>query len=139
MMRTSRATCSRTASMNTASRGAPSPRRELELEDAVSKSWRNDMLELCQMCLLRWERGDMDRFIEVGHRRVRWVDPDIFLTRFAPDCMAHRCRCRDESDRSLPDACCQHGADIDLGEKDAILRRAAEVASVLHPRWKDPA
>jgi Fe-S-cluster containining protein len=80
----------------------------------------------------------MEHLLEVGHRRVRWVDPDIFVARFAPHCMTHQCRCRDEEDRALPDACCQHGADVDVGEKDAILRRATEIASVLHPDWRDP-
>ena len=81
----------------------------------------------------------MDGFLEVGHPRIRWVDPDIFVVRFTADCMTHQCRCRDEGDRLLPDACCQHGADVDLGERGAILRRSAEVASVLAPPFRDPA
>jgi hypothetical protein len=80
----------------------------------------------------------MEDFVEVGHRRVRWVDPEIYTARFAPDCMAHECRCRDEGNRRLLDACCQHGADVDLRERDAILRRAPQVASVLRPEFRDP-
>src|SRR6266545_1897186 len=52
--------------------------------------------------------------VELGARgRVRSVDREIFRARFAPDCMTHECRCRDEGDRRLLDACCQHGADVD--------------------------
>jgi Fe-S-cluster containining protein len=47
--------------------------------------------------------------------------------------------CRDDGDRAKADACCQHGADVMLPEKAAILRRSAEVASVLEPKWRDPA
>jgi hypothetical protein len=80
----------------------------------------------------------MDGFMEVGHRRVRWVDPEIYVARFVPDCMAHECRCRDEDDRRLLDACCQHGADVDLRERDAILRRREEIAAVLRPEFRNP-
>jgi hypothetical protein len=52
--------------------------------------------------------------------------------------MAHECRCRDEGDRLLLDACCQHGADVDLFEKEAILARRAEVAAILEPDCRDP-
>jgi hypothetical protein len=77
--------------------------------------------------------------VQVGTRgRIRWVYRDIFLLQFAPDCMAHACRCRDEGDRLLYDACCQHGCDVDLFEKQAILGRRAEIAAVLDARFKDP-
>src|SRR5262249_55359914 len=55
------------------------------------------------------------------------------------DCMTHTCRCTDEGDRPLPDACCQHGADVDLFEKAAILQRAAEIGPILAPEFRDPA
>jgi hypothetical protein len=71
--------------------------------------------------------------------RVRVVEEVIFLVRFAPDCMTHACRCRDEGDRPLADACCQHGADVDLYEKAAILARAAQIAPLLTPPFGDPA
>jgi hypothetical protein len=69
---------------------------------------------------------------------VRFVDRDVFLVRFANDCMKHQCRCLDEGRRVRLDACCQHGADLDLRERDAILRRAAEVGRTLHGGWRDP-
>jgi Fe-S-cluster containining protein len=77
--------------------------------------------------------------VQIGTRgRIRWVYRDIFVVTFAPDCMTHACRCRDEGDRQLDDACCQHGCDVDLYEKAAILARQAEIAPVLHARFKDP-
>ena len=55
------------------------------------------------------------------------------------DCMKHRCRCRDENDTRRNDACCQHGADVLVTEKAAILNRAAEIASIMSADWQDPA
>jgi hypothetical protein len=77
--------------------------------------------------------------LEVDHPEIRRVDPAIFTLSFAADCMTHDCRCRDEGDRRLADACCQHGADLDLVEREAILRRSAEVASVLRPEFRPTA
>jgi uncharacterized protein DUF3109 len=82
----------------------------------------------------------MGQLVRLGSRgHIREVDQDIFTIRFAPDCMAHACRCRDEGDRRLDDACCQHGADVDLFEKEAILARQTEIASILEPEARDPA
>ncbi len=67
------------------------------------------------------------------------VDRDIFTVTFAADCMSHSCRCRDEGDSQRNDACCQHGADVLLPEKAAIVRRAAEIASVMGAEWRQPA
>lgn len=71
--------------------------------------------------------------------RIRFVETDIFLVHFTPDCMSHACVCRDEGGRQLDDACCQHGCDVDLFEKAAILRRKDEIARVLDARFRDPA
>jgi hypothetical protein len=76
---------------------------------------------------------------EVNHPLIALVDVDIFTVTFAPDCMNHSCRCRDQDDSQRNDACCQHGADVLVPEKAAILRRAAEVASVLKADWQHPA
>jgi Fe-S-cluster containining protein len=81
--------------------------------------------------------------LAIDHRRVRLVDPSLFTLAFVADCMTHSCRCRDEGDRLRDDACCQHGADLFIAEKQAILRRTAEIQSVLRPegrlteRWFD--
>ena len=79
-----------------------------------------------------------DSALAVDHAQVRLVDREIFLLSFAPDCTQHQCLCRDDNNRARVDACCQHGADVSLAEKRAILRRAAEVASVLKPERRNP-
>lgn len=81
-----------------------------------------------------------DRLLALDHPLVQWVEPEIFVYRFAPDCMTHECRCvgPTDGDRVLLDACCQHGCDVDLFEKDAILRRTAEIQAVLSPAFRDP-
>jgi hypothetical protein len=82
-------------------------------------------------------RAPRDRALT--HPLIELVDPDVFTLTFAADCMSHGCRCRDEGDRRRDDACCQHGADVLIPEKAAILRRAAEIASVMDAGWRDPA
>ncbi len=77
-------------------------------------------------------------YVSLEHPRVREVDVAIFTATFAPDCMTHACRCEDEGGKQLDDACCQHGCDVDLFERDAILARAADVAAVLAPAHRDP-
>jgi Fe-S-cluster containining protein len=77
-------------------------------------------------------------YLAAEDAHVRFIDRDVFLVSFAPDCVGHSCRCRDEGDRLRLDACCQHGADVRVPEKTAILRRAAEIASVLKPGRRDP-
>src|SRR5579863_2000890 len=72
----------------------------------------------------------------VNHPLIALVDADIFTVTFAPDCMSHSCRCRDEDDVQRNDACCQHGADVLVPEKAAIMRRAAEVGSVMQASWQ---
>ncbi|MBI4510224.1 MAG: hypothetical protein HY698_11365 [Deltaproteobacteria bacterium] len=75
----------------------------------------------------------------VGHAKVKLVGDDIFLARFTSDCMGHDCRCVDEGNRLRRDACCQHGCDVDLLERDAILARAEMIAPLLKQRFRDPA
>jgi hypothetical protein len=76
---------------------------------------------------------------EINHPVITLVDADIFTATFAPDCMEHRCRCRDENDVQRNDACCQHGADVLVPEKAAILKRAAEIASIMKAERQVPA
>ena len=83
--------------------------------------------------------SDADPCVPLDHARIRRVEGEIFRVRFAPDCMTHRCRDRDDHGRVRLDACCQHGADVGLNERDAILARRAEVASALRPEFADPA
>lgn len=77
------------------------------------------------------------RLLDIDHPRVQRVETDIFLLGFAPDCLRHACRCVEEGGAERADACCRFGADTDLHERDAILARAAEIAPVLAPAWRD--
>jgi len=79
------------------------------------------------------------RAYAINHPLITHVDVDIFTVTFAPDCMTHLCRCRDEGDAQRNDACCQHGADVLVTEKAAILNRAQEIASVMKADRRDPA
>jgi len=45
--------------------------------------------------------------------------------------MTHECRLVHRGDRRKLDACCQYGADVDVGERDAILARQGEIARLL--------
>ena len=53
--------------------------------------------------------------------------------------MRHRCKCVDEERRLRFDACCQHGCDVSLAEREKILARAEEVRAVLDEPWRDTA
>jgi hypothetical protein len=75
---------------------------------------------------------------KINHPLITLVDVEIFTITFAADCMSHSCRCRDADDVQRNDACCQHGADVLVPEKAAILRRAVEVSSVLKADWRHP-
>lgn len=78
-------------------------------------------------------------YLSVQHERFRFVQRDLFERRFVADCMSHACtHIADEGEpisppRPLLDACCQYGADTDLGERDAILARRAQIAPLLVP------
>lgn len=82
-------------------------------------------------------------YLNVAHDRFRHVERDIFVRRFVADCMGHGCtQLADEgvplsAHRPLLDACCQYGADTDLGERDAILARRDGIAPLLVPEARD--
>ncbi len=78
------------------------------------------------------------KYLPVHHERIRFVDRAVFAASFTSSCEGHQCLCRDEDDEPRLDACCQHGADVTVPEKQAILRRAQEVASVLKPERRSP-
>jgi Fe-S-cluster containining protein len=77
--------------------------------------------------------------LDVNHAEIRRVDGRIFTLTFTPDCMSHQCRCSGEDNSARNDACCRYGADVVLPEKAAILRRGAQIASILKPERRDPA
>jgi Fe-S-cluster containining protein len=76
------------------------------------------------------------KFVAVDHSRFRRVERAVFIRRIVADCMTHACRDR-EPDRARLDACCQHGADVDVGERDAILARADDLRALLTPAARD--
>ena len=96
-----------------------------------------DSSEQAQLCARPTGGALVER--QVNHPLIAFVDVDIFTVTFAPDCMNHSCRCRDEDDSQRNDACCQHGADVLVPEKAAILRRAVEIASVMKAAFRHPA
>lgn len=71
-------------------------------------------------------------YVPLDHSRFRRADRDLFVRRIVADCMTHRCRMQQE-DREHLDACCQHGADVDTGERDRILVHAAQIRAILRP------
>jgi hypothetical protein len=81
---------------------------------------------------------DQITYLPVDHERIRFVERAIFAASFTSSCEGHQCLCRDENDKPRLDACCQHGADVTVHEKQAILRRSREVASVLKPERRSP-
>ena len=70
--------------------------------------------------------------VPVAHPRFRKVEPIIFTRQLVADCMSHSCRVRSPDHERL-DACCQYGADVDLGERDRILAHADELRALLSP------
>lgn len=78
-------------------------------------------------------------YLSVSHERFRQVERGIFVRRFVADCMSHSCVMLADEGEALPapkpllDACCQYGADTDLGERNAILARRADIAPLLIP------
>ena len=81
--------------------------------------------------------SDSSRFLPVTHSKIRLVEREIFFAPFVSDCMTHACRCDDEGGVVRPDACCQHGADVDLFERDRILEHAHQIAPILQPEYRD--
>lgn len=75
----------------------------------------------------------MTEYIEIEHPRFRSAQAAIFTRTVVADCMSHACALRKEGDREKLDACCQYGADTDLGERDNILARADEIKALLTP------
>lgn len=74
----------------------------------------------------------MATYVELDHPRFRRVQAEIFLRRVVADCMSHGCA-EVASGRRMDDACCQYGADVDLGERDRILARQDELRALLRP------
>ncbi len=80
--------------------------------------------------------GALSELVAVDHPRFRLVESGIFVDRVVTECLGYTCR-EHVAGAAEPqvrlDACCQHGADVDVGERDQILARAAAIAAVLRP------
>lgn len=77
--------------------------------------------------------------VPLRHPRFHWAQRDVFIRRVVADCMTHECRLVRHGDRLKLDACCQYGADVDVGERDRIRARAGEIARLLVPAAADHA
>lgn len=75
---------------------------------------------------------DVIEYVPLDHPRFHRVQRDVFTLRVVADCMSHRCKMQGER-RELLDACCQYGADVDVGERDQILAHAAQLRTILRP------
>ncbi len=74
----------------------------------------------------------MSKYVAIDHPKFQRVERAIFTARVVADCMSHACRTR-SPDREKLEACCQYGADTDLGERDRILARQDEIRALLLP------
>ncbi|MDB4954879.1 MAG: hypothetical protein JWO36_2448 [Myxococcales bacterium] len=75
--------------------------------------------------------SDVD-VVELDHPRFQHAWTMVFTRRVVADCFEHRCSIKHTGTEKL-EACCQYGCDVDLFERDAILRRADQIRSVLSP------
>ena len=69
-------------------------------------------------------------YTELAHGKFRRVETAVFTSTITDDCMSHRCAMHATGSEKL-DACCQHGCDVDLFERDKILARAGEIRALL--------
>ncbi|HWN66667.1 MAG TPA: hypothetical protein VNM90_03445 [Haliangium sp.] len=76
-------------------------------------------------------------YVPLVHPRFVKAQRDIFIKQVAPDCMSHHCRIERERRRPMLDACCRYGADVDVGEREAILAHAEDIAAILEPGAAD--
>jgi Fe-S-cluster containining protein len=75
-------------------------------------------------------------YVELDHPRFAKAELDVFTRRVVADCMTHQCAMHATGAAKL-DACCQYGADVDLGERDQILARAADIRPILRTDARD--
>ena len=80
--------------------------------------------------------GYLTELVALDHPRFRLVESGIFVLRVVGDCLSYTCRERSPDGVKL-DACCQYGADTDLGERDAILEHADDIRQLLRADARD--
>lgn len=79
----------------------------------------------------------MSEYLPITHARFAKVQREIFTSHLSPDCMSHQCLQRTEDNVLKLDACCQYGADVDVGERDGILAHAEQIREILSPEVRD--
>jgi len=69
-------------------------------------------------------------YVELAHPKFLRAESGVFTHTITDDCMSHRCAMHATSSEKL-DACCQHGCDVDLYERDKILAHAGDIRPVM--------
>src|SRR3569623_3642236 len=77
-----------------------------------------------------------DPVVPRDHPRFHAAELGVFTKRVVADCMTHKCAMHATKTEKL-DACCQYGCDVDLFERDAILKRADSIKPVLSAEVRD--
>jgi len=77
-----------------------------------------------------------DPVVPLDHPRFHAAELGVFTKRVVADCMTHNCAMHETKTEKL-DACCQYGCDVDLFEKEAILKRAESIKPVLAAEVRD--
>jgi len=77
-----------------------------------------------------------DPVVPLDHPRFHAAELGVFTKRVVADCMTHKCAMHATKTEKL-DACCQYGCDVDLFERDAILKRADSIKPVLSAEVRD--
>ena len=75
-------------------------------------------------------------YVALDHPRFKRAEVEVFTKRVVADCMSHRCTMHATGALKL-DACCQYGADVDLGERDQIRARAEQIRPILRAEARD--
>lgn len=75
-------------------------------------------------------------YVDLDHPRFAKAELDVFTRRVVADCMTHECKMHATGATKL-EACCQYGADVDLGERDNIRAHAADIRPILRADARD--
>lgn len=79
----------------------------------------------------------MEQYISINHPRFKKVQPSLFRSKVTPDCMSHRCKLIKKDSEEKLEACCSFGADVDLHERDNIMKHKEQIRSLLDDSVKD--
>jgi Fe-S-cluster containining protein len=70
-------------------------------------------------------------YVDLAHPKFKRAETGVFTHKIVDDCMSHRCAMHATGSEKL-DACCQHGCDVDLHERDKILAHAGDIRAVMN-------